>query len=94
MSTNENLKIHKFNIRHSDDYHLWPVRYEISLKGKGYWSNLEAQNCDQDIKDKSCAMIIAALGDYSVRVCSAQIGEPLKMVDLLTNVMRLKEMAT
>lgn len=83
MSTEDNSKIQKFNGRHSDDYHLWRLRCEIALKGKGYWSQLQGKDFDQDVKDKSSAIMVAALGDTALRVCSAKIGEPLQMLDLL-----------
>lgn len=83
MSSDGNPKIQKFNGRRNDDYTLWRLRCEMALKGKGHWSELETKGCDQRTNDKSSAMMVAALGDSALMVCSSKISEPLEMLDLL-----------
>lgn len=83
MSTEDNSKIRKFDGRHNDDYHLWRLQCKIALKGKGCWSKQQGKDCDQDVKDKSLGIMVAALGDTALRVCSAKIDEPLEILDLL-----------
>ncbi len=81
----DSLKIQKFNGRTSDDCNLWRVRAETALKGKGYWSKLNSDNCDSDVKDKASAMLVNALGDLALRVCMNEVSEPMKMLKLLDN---------
>lgn len=83
MSNEDSNKIQKFNTRNIDDYNLCHLRCEIAVKGNGFSSELKSKHCDQDLKDKSSAMMVDALEDTGLRVCSAKIGELLRMLDLL-----------
>jgi len=83
MSEKEDNKIQRFSGRAQDDYNLWRVRAEICLKGKGYWKQLQNEDCAEEIKEKSAAILVNALGDSAFRVCSSQVSEPLKMLELL-----------
>lgn len=85
FGTEDSTKIQKFNGIRNDDYSLWRLRAEIALKGKGFWTQLELKTCDEDVKNKSSAMLVAALGDTALRVCSSKIGEPLEMLKMLDN---------
>lgn len=86
MSTSDDTtKIQKFSGSRNDDYSLWRLRAEIALKGKGFWTELEKKDCSEDIKNKSSAMLVAALGDTALRVCSSKIGQPLQMLEMLDN---------
>lgn len=82
-ASEDSTKIQKFNGRHHDDYSLWRLRAEIALKGKGFWCKLQDEKCETDVKDKASALIVGALGDAALRVCSSEIGSPLKMLELL-----------
>ena len=94
MTNDDTTKIQKFQGRQGDDNNLWRLRCEIALKGKGYWAKLSEKDCDQDTKDKSSAMMVGALGDAALRVCSAKIGEPMQMLSLLDNRFASKRTAT
>lgn len=86
MSGYEEKKIQKFNGKYSDDYNLWRLRAEVALKGKGYWTKLEdMKTCDEETKSKASALIVSALGDTALRVCSSRIGDPLNMLKMLDN---------
>ena len=79
-SHDEENKIQKFNGRLNDDYNLWRIRAEAALKGKGYWKALHDEKCTVEVKQKSSAMIIHALGDAALRVCMSDVDEPLEML--------------
>eukprot|EP00171_Calliarthron_tuberculosum_P004578 IDg4578t1 len=83
MAGDEESKIQKFHGRPSDDYNLWRLRAECALKGKGYWKQLQEEDCKSEIKEKAVAMIIHSLGDIPFRVCSSQISNPMSMMELL-----------
>lgn len=53
------------------------------FKMKGNWSQLQTKACSQDVKDQSSAMMVGALGDISLWVCSSGVVEPIKMFELL-----------
>jgi len=76
-------KISKFGGRSTDDYNTWRMRAVIALKGKGWWSQINIEKCPDDIKEKATALLVNALGDTALRVCSSELDEPLKMLDLL-----------
>lgn len=76
MAGDDENKIQKFNGRSTEDYNLWRVRAEISLKGKGYWSKLSKDDCDTDTKEKAAALLTNALGDSAFRVCSSRVDDP------------------
>lgn len=90
----DGAEIQRLNGRHNDYYHQWRLRCKIALNSKSYWTKLQANDCDQDTKDKSLAMMVAALGDSALRVCSAMIGEPIKMSDLPDKRFASNRMAT
>ena len=80
----DSLKIAKFNGKASDDYNTWRLRAVIALKGKGFWTDLQkGKTCSRETKDKAAALLVHALGDSALRVCSAHIDEPLSMLSLL-----------
>lgn len=63
-----------FRCRLCDEYTLWRLPCEIGIKGKGYRFRLEGKGCDQDIKNKSLAITVAALGDSALQVyCSEMV---------------------
>lgn len=81
MGSTDETKIQKFNCRRYDDYNLRRLRAETALKGKGYWEKLQdVKTCEIDVENKSSALIVAALGETALRVCSSQIGDPVKML--------------
>lgn len=63
----------KFNGKASDDFNTWRLRAVIPLKGKGYWSSLKEQDCTLETLDKPVALVVNALGDSALRVCSQSI---------------------
>ena len=81
--SSEDHKIQKFDGRRKDDYNLWRIRAEIALKGKGYWSLLQVKDCDSITKEKASAMIVNALGNSALRVCSNHVSEPMDMLATL-----------
>lgn len=94
MLTEETPKIQKSSAPHGNDYHLWCLRCKIARKGKGYWSKLQAKDCDQDIKDKSSAITVVALDDSVFCMCSTNVGELVVMVDVLDKRLALNRIAT
>lgn len=78
MSTDDTLNIQKFYGKHGDDCHLWRLRCEIALKSKGYWSQLSVKDSDQNMKDRSSAMIVATLDDSALRVCIKRLESHLR----------------
>ena len=79
----DEYKIQKFFGRANDDYNLWRIRAEMSLKGKDYWEELRKEDCSIKTKQKASAMLTTELGDSALRVCSTQITDPMKMLELL-----------
>lgn len=51
----------------------------------GLWSKLENVECDPGVKDKASPMLVSALGDTALQVWSSEIGEPIKMLEMLDN---------
>lgn len=94
MSTEETTRIQKFGGRQSDDYPLWRLRFEIALKRKGHWNQLQSKDCDQDVRDKASAIMVAALGDTAFRICSNKAGDPMAMLSLLEKLFASKRTAT
>lgn len=83
MSSEDTTKILKFDGRCTGDYNLWRLHCKIALRRNEPWANLESTNCNQDMKDKSSAMIVTAHGDSALRVCSVKIADPLERFDVL-----------
>lgn len=67
---------------------------EISLKRTGFWSELKTKNCEEDIKNNSWAMLVAALGDTALCVCASQIGQPSKTLEMLDSRLASSRTAT
>lgn len=55
---------------------------------------MENVECDQDVKDKASAIPVSPLGDTALRVCSSEIGEPIKMLEILNNRFAFNRTAT
>ena len=83
MARDDEKKLSRFNGKSTDDYNLWRIRAEIALKGRKLWRKIQDKNCDQDTKDEASSIIVAALGDAALRVCSAKIDDPMEMLDAL-----------
>lgn len=58
----------------------------LHSKERAFWSHLRDSGCHQDIKDKASNMLLSALGDYALRICTLQIGYPIKMLEILENL--------
>lgn len=83
-SANDDVyRISKFTGKPSEDYTTWRLRAVIALKGKGFWSALQKKECAEDIKEKSTALIVNALGDTPLRVCSDKLDDPMGLLTLL-----------
>ena len=82
-SAEDTYKIAKLGGKAADDYNTWRLRAVIALKGKGYWSILNRDECPEEINEKATALIVNALGDTALRVCSAALDDPLQMLELL-----------
>jgi len=82
-SSEDTYKISKFGGRTTDDYNTWRLRAVIALKGKGYWTPLQADKCEDKIKEQATALLVNALGDIALRVCSDELENPIKMLELL-----------
>lgn len=52
------------------------------------------KTCTTYVKEKASAMLVAALGDKALRVCSSKIGEPLEMLKMLDNLFASSHTAT
>lgn len=79
----DSYKIQKFTGKASDDYNTWRLRAIIALKGKGYWKQLEKEKCTEEVKEKAAALLVNALGDSPLRVCSSSLDDPITMIELL-----------
>lgn len=80
MTNDEEAKLVKFNGRSNEDYAIWRMRAEVSLKGKGLWEKLDKEDCPNSTKEKATAIIVAALGDGPFRVCYNYVNDPKAML--------------
>ena len=71
--SSEDHKLQKVDGQRKDDYNRWRIRAEIALKGKGYWSLLQAKDCDSGTREKASAMIVNSLGHSALRVGSNHV---------------------
>lgn len=53
------------------------------LKWEGYWTKIESTNLQDDFKDAQSAIMVNALDNTALRVCSSETSEPIKMLELL-----------
>ena len=67
----------------SDNYNLWRIRAESALDGKGYWDQLQSKDCPDDVKKKATAMLVHALSNIALQVCSSFVPDPMKMLNAL-----------
>ncbi len=76
-------KLKRFNGSPSEDYNLWRVRSEATLRGKQFWIPLERGTADESIHEKVTSILVCALDDSALRVCRSQIGKPMDMLKTL-----------
>lgn len=62
---------------------LGRLRVQISLQGKGYWSQLKMESCSTEVKEEATALLVNALGYSAFRVCISSVDNPLGILDLL-----------
>lgn len=51
----------------------------------GLWTKLHDDECDQDAKYKASAMLMSALSASALHLCSGQISDQIKMLEMLDN---------
>ena len=83
MCKDDYRNLFRFNGKDTDDYNLCRIRAVTALKRGKLWPNLVKDNCGQEVKDEAPSMFVAALGDSAFRVCSLQVEDPMKILELL-----------
>lgn len=81
--TNSEDKLQKFLGCPNNNYATWRFCLVTMLKGKGYWPEIQKEDCLCEIKMKATNIIVSALGDVSLSVFMDQGDDPFIMIELL-----------
>ena len=85
----EPRRVHKFNAKAGEDFHLWAMRTEAALRAKKLFTVVSVDvvgtneggltSEQQDRVDEACEVIIRGLGDKPLRICTPDNRNPFKM---------------
>lgn len=73
------LYIPRFKGKAGEDYQLCHFEVEAALRGKQYWSQLHEYSWPDMVKDHAFSILVAALGDMSLRNCQKDAPEAIKI---------------